>query len=111
MEESSPKDYEQLSVNVENKTRVDQISVSSKSRAGLRNRTFRRGWFNDAAEQIVIPGLTPHELRRAGAIGTALQRRAAREAHHVAVRGSGVANKPSYSCGLTKKNEIVHSFS
>ena len=48
----------------------------------LRNRTFRRGWFNDAAEQIGIPGLTPHELRHtcaslavsAGANVKALQR-------------------------------------
>ncbi len=29
----------------------------------LRNRTIRRGWFDDAAASIGSPGLTPHELR------------------------------------------------
>ena len=56
--------------------------VSSKSGAVLRNRTFRRGWFNDAAAEIGIPGLTPRELRHtcaslavsAGANVKALQR-------------------------------------
>ena len=127
MEESSPKDYEersipvpefileQLSVHVENKTRADQMPVGSKSRAGLRNRTFRRGWFNDAAEQIGIPGLTPHELRRVGAIGTALRRRLGNRAagDHVGLPyGAREPLSSSFrSCGLTKKNEIVHSFS
>ncbi|CAN5337941.1 site-specific integrase [soil metagenome] len=94
MEESSPKDYEersipvpefileQLSIHVEDKTPADHVFVSSKSGSVLRNRTFRRGWFNDAAEQIGIPGLTPHELRHtcaslavsAGANVKALQR-------------------------------------
>jgi integrase len=75
MEESTPKDYEersipvpefileQLSVHVENKSPNDHVFVSSKSGSVLRNRTFRRAWFNDAAEEIGIPGLTPHEMR------------------------------------------------
>jgi hypothetical protein len=29
----------------------------------MRNRTFRRYWFDEAAETTGIPGLTPHELR------------------------------------------------
>ena len=94
MEESSPKGYEersipvpeftleQLSIHIEDKTPADHVFVSSKSGSVLRNRTFRRGWFNDAAEQIGIPGLTPHELRHtcaslavsAGANVKALQR-------------------------------------
>ena len=94
MEESSPKDYEersipvpefileQLSIHVDGKSPDDHVFVSSKSGSVLRNRTFRRGWFNDAAEQIGIPGLTPHELRHtcaslavsAGANVKALQR-------------------------------------
>ena len=95
MEESSPKDYversipvpefilDQLSIHVEDKTPADHVFVSSKSGSVLRNRTFRRGWFNDAAaEQIGMPGLTPHELRHTcaslavsgGATITALQR-------------------------------------
>lgn len=72
---------EQLSIRVEDKT-PDHVFVSSKSGSVLRNRTFRRGWFNDAAEQIGIAGLTPHELRHtcaslavsAGANVKALQR-------------------------------------
>ncbi len=94
MQESTPKDYEersipvpefileQLSIHVEGKAKTDHVFVSSKSGAVLRNRTFRRGWFNDAAESIGVPGLTPHELRHtcaslavsAGANVKALQR-------------------------------------
>jgi len=94
MEESSPKAYEpqsipvpefileQLSIHVEEKTPDDHVFVSSKSGSVLRNRTFRRGWFNDAAKEIGIPGLTPHVLRHtcaslavsAGANVKALQR-------------------------------------
>ncbi len=94
MEESSPKDYEersipvpefileQLSIHVEDKLPSEHVFVSSKSGSVLRNRTFRRGWFNDAAEEIGIPGLTPHEMRHtcaslavsAGANVKALQR-------------------------------------
>jgi hypothetical protein len=63
IEESSPKGYEersipvpefileQLSIHVEGKTPADQVFASSKSGSVLRNRTFRRGWFNIAAEQ------------------------------------------------------------
>jgi len=94
MEESSPEDYEersipvpefileQLSIHIEEKHRTDHVFVSSKTGSVLRNRTFRRGWFNAAAEEIGIPGLTPHELRHtcaslavsAGANVKALQR-------------------------------------
>ena len=94
IQESTTKDYEersipvpafileQLAIHVEGTGEADHVFVSSKSGAVLRNRTFRRGWFNDAAEQIGIPGLTPHELRHtcaslavsAGANVKALQR-------------------------------------
>jgi len=37
--------------------------LRSKSGSVLRNRTFRRGWFNAAAEEVGIAGLTLHELR------------------------------------------------
>jgi hypothetical protein len=46
MEESSPKDPS------------DHVFVSSKSGSVGRIRTFRRGWFDDAAEQIAVPGRT-----------------------------------------------------
>ena len=75
LEESTPKNYEERSIpvsafileqladHVKIKSLDSHVFVSSKAGAVLRNRTFRRGWFNDAAESIGIPGLTPHELR------------------------------------------------
>jgi len=94
LEESTPKNYEERSIpvpafileqlvdHVKTKSFDAHVFVSSKVGAVLRNRTFRRGWFNDAAETIGIPGLTPHELRHtcaslavsAGANIKALQR-------------------------------------
>ncbi len=94
LQESTPKDYEersipvpafileQLAIHVEDKAESEHVFVSSKAGAVLRNRTFRRGWFDDAAASIGIPGLTPHELRHtcaslavsAGANVKALQR-------------------------------------
>ncbi len=94
LEESTPKNYEERSIpvpafileqladHVKIKSLDSHVFVSSKAGAVLRNRTFRRGWFNDAAESIGIPGLTPHELRHtcaslavsAGANVKALQR-------------------------------------
>jgi integrase len=94
LEESIPKDYEERSIpvpafilerletHVASKAKADHVFVSSKSGTVLRNRTFRRGWFDDAAEAIGVPGLTPHELRHtcaslavsAGANVKALQR-------------------------------------
>ena len=67
MEESRPKDH---------------MFVSSKSGSMMRNCTFRRGWFNNAAQEIGLAGLTPHELRHtcaslamlAGASTNALRR-------------------------------------
>jgi integrase len=73
--ESSPKNYQERSIpipgvitsllerHIETKRPEDRVFVSSKNGAVLRNRTFRRGWFDDAAKAIGIPGLTPHELR------------------------------------------------
>jgi integrase len=73
--ESSPKSYQERSIpipevimsllvrHVETKKPSDRVFVSSKNGAVLRNRTFRRGWFDDAATAVGIPGLTPHELR------------------------------------------------
>ena len=92
--ESTPKDYEarsipvpafileQLAVHVAGKSKDERVFVSSKAGGVLRNGNFRRGWFDDAAASIGIPGLTPHELRHtcaslavsAGANVKALQR-------------------------------------
>ncbi len=94
LQESTTKDYEersipvpafileQLAIHVDGKGESDHVFVSSKAGAVQRNRTFRRGWFDDAAASIGIPGLTPHELRHtcaslavsAGANVKALQR-------------------------------------
>ena len=92
--ESTPKDYEarsipvpafileQLATHVSGKSKDERVFVSSKAGGVLRNGNFRRGWFDDAAASIGIPGLTPHELRHtcaslavsAGANVKALQR-------------------------------------
>jgi integrase len=94
MQESTPKNYEarsipvpsfilgQLEQHIQGKAETQHVFVSSKTGAVLRNRTFRRGWFDDAAASIGTPGLTPHELRHtcaslavsAGANVKALQR-------------------------------------
>ncbi|MET0990211.1 MAG: tyrosine-type recombinase/integrase [Glaciihabitans sp.] len=39
------------------------VFVSSRNGSVMRNRTFRRYWFDEAAEAIGILGLTPQELR------------------------------------------------
>jgi len=74
LEESTPKNYEarsipipefildQLAEHVASKGGDEHVFVSSKAGAVLRNRTFRRGLFDDAAASVGIPGLTPHEL-------------------------------------------------
>jgi len=92
--ESSPKDYEerfipvpasiaeQLAIHVAGKKMTDHVFVGARGGGVLRNRVFRRGWFDTAAIEIGVPGLTPHELRHtcaslavsAGANVKALQR-------------------------------------
>jgi integrase len=74
-EESAPKDYEersipvpefimsQLAVHIEGKASADRVFVSARTQMPIRNQSFRRYWFNNAAVEIGIPGLTPHELR------------------------------------------------
>lgn len=94
LQESTPKNYQarsipvplfilqRLEIHTAGKPVDARVFVSSKAGAVLRNRTFRRGWFDEAAEQIGLPGLTPHELRdtcaslavSAGANVMALQR-------------------------------------
>lgn len=94
MEASTPKDYEERSIPVPafllehlegakaGKQPDATLFVGRKSGGVLRNRVFRRGYFDAAAEEIGVPGLTPHELRHtcaslavsAGANVKALQR-------------------------------------
>ena len=53
----------QLAVHIEGKMSDDRVFVSARTQMPIRNQSFRRYWFNDAAAEIGIPGLTPHELR------------------------------------------------
>jgi len=61
---------------------TDHVFVGLRGGGVLRNRVFRRGFLTAAADEIGVPGLTPHELRRtcaslavlAGANVKALQR-------------------------------------
>ena len=48
---------EQLADPVRTKSLDPHVFVSSGAGVVLRNRTFRRGWFNDAAESMDLPGL------------------------------------------------------
>ena len=45
----------------------DDLAFPGVTGAVLRNRTARRAWFDQAAEAIGEPGLTPHELRHTAA--------------------------------------------
>jgi integrase len=74
-EQSVPKDYEERSIpvpefimdrladHVAGKSSADRVFVSYRTQMPIRNRSFRRYWFDEAAVEIGIPGLTPHELR------------------------------------------------
>jgi len=66
LEESTPKNYEERTIPVRAfilEQLADQVKIksldsrmfgSSKAGAVLRNRTFRRGWFNDAAASLAV---------------------------------------------------------
>ncbi|MFN2518340.1 MAG: site-specific integrase, partial [Jatrophihabitantaceae bacterium] len=55
-----------LAAHVSGKGRDDLVFTTAKG-APLRNRNARRSWFDDAADAIGEPGLTPHELRHTAA--------------------------------------------
>jgi len=94
LEPSTPKDYEERSIPVPEflleylegaragRQPNATLFVGMKAGGVLRNRVFRRGFFDPAADEIGVPGLTPHELRHtcaslavsAGANVKALQR-------------------------------------
>lgn len=94
LEESTPKDYEERSIPVpafvlerlgaaiEGRASTAHVFVGRRGGGVLRNRVFRRGFFDAASVAVGVPGLTPHELRHtcaslavsAGANVKALQR-------------------------------------
>jgi integrase len=43
------------------------VFYGARTKTGLRNHTFRNGWFDPAATEAGLPGLTPHELRHTAA--------------------------------------------
>ena len=77
--ESSPKSYEARSIpvpatvlariraHVADKNAADPVFAAPKSGGWLRNRSFRRGWFDAAATRVGLVGLTPHEMRHTAA--------------------------------------------
>lgn len=78
-EESTPKDYEARSIPVpasvlrelaqlvDGKSPRAPVFAGARSGSWLRGRAFRRGWLDEAAVSIGVPGLTPHELRHTAA--------------------------------------------
>lgn len=74
-----PKDYEHCSIPIpgflvdalRDQTRGrsgdDPVFYGSRTKIWLRNHTFRNGWFDPAAAEIGLDGLTPHELRHTAA--------------------------------------------
>lgn len=46
---------------------ADDLAFPAPKGGMLRNLTFRRGWFDQAAAEIGLAGLTPHELRHTAA--------------------------------------------
>ena len=57
---------EALRSHVESK-QADDLLFTAPTGGVLRNRNARRAWFNHAASQAGVPGLTPHELRHTAA--------------------------------------------
>lgn len=74
-----PKDYEHRSIPIpaflvdalrlqtSGRRGDDPVFYGSRTKTWLRNHTFRNGWFDDAATEIGLEGLTPHELRHTAA--------------------------------------------
>lgn len=58
---------EELQQMVGERNESEPLFPSARSHSWLRNRAFRRGWLDAAAEEIGVPGLTPHELRHTAA--------------------------------------------
>lgn len=74
-----PKDYEHRSIPIPGflvdalraqtvgRSGDDPVFYGSRTKTWLRNHTFRNGWFDPAAAEIGLEGLTPHELRHTAA--------------------------------------------
>jgi integrase len=77
--ESTPKDYEARSIPVPATIMQELVErtrgrpaeaplfTGARAESWLRGRVFRRGWFDRAAAEIGLEGLTPHELRHTAA--------------------------------------------
>lgn len=75
----APKDYEHRSIpipaflvtllrqQVSGRAPSDPVFYGSRTKTWLRNHTFRNGWFDPAATEVGLEGLTPHELRHTAA--------------------------------------------
>jgi integrase len=74
-----PKDYEQrtipvpaflcrlLTPHIADRSPEEPVFYGIRTRTWLRNHVFRVGWFNRAAAEAGIKGLTPHEMRHTAA--------------------------------------------
>jgi len=75
----APKDYEHRSIpipgflvemlerQIRGRTAMQPVFYGIRTKTWLRNHAFRKGWFDPAATEIGLDGLTPHELRHTAA--------------------------------------------
>jgi integrase len=75
----APKDYEHRSIpipelllphlaaQIASRKPTEPVFYGARTKTWLRNHTFRNGWFDPAAIEVGLPGLTPHELRHTAA--------------------------------------------
>lgn len=75
-----PKDYEHRSIlipeflitmleqQVAGRPGLQPVNFGMRTKTCLSNHTFRKGWFDPAATEIGLTGITPHELRHTAAM-------------------------------------------
>jgi integrase len=75
----APKDYEHRSIpipdflvtmlkkQIEGRSASQPVFFGMRTKTYLRNHAFRKGWFDPAAIEVGLDGITPHELRHTAA--------------------------------------------
>ena len=86
----APKDYEHRSIpipeflvtmleqQVAGRAGPQPVFFGMRTKTYLRNHAFRKGWFDPAATEVGLDGITPHELRHTAASLAVSGRRSSR---------------------------------